>query len=200
MSPSSLTVLAYIATAWLLLNIWSRLRSRYRSKQHVHDSDLSESNTRLKRQQDAERLPSPSTSCLALQVRHGWLWLVVERASQELPNIHSKARQADKRRPFTSNLLDAFYTFGALVTLLAYVSLPFYLLFNLYLSCFVRIEDGNITASDSTSMHSMATTVETSSVIIPGLTVPLRDTAILFLASLLAITWHEAGHAFAAIL
>lgn len=183
---SLLYLLSGITIAWLLLH-YSHEAWRHRSHR------IRSPSTRTPvQQQDMRRLP---------KAQIGWFWLIlswhVEHSAALLDSealrrgSRSSSRRHKKSIDTASNLLKAFYTVGALCVLLALLGVPLYLLWSLYqtLTRGVGLENADI------KIHE-----EHSGLLIPGITVPARDAFALIVAGLVAIVWHEAGHAITAIL
>lgn len=179
---------AVVAGLWLLLQAaaqaWKRLRSGrdIRSYEYSNDDDDDDGGD------DVQHGP--------LHTHLGWLWLVVAchlDSSESRVWKGPKTTTSSRSRQPSYTVLKTFYTVGSLCALLAFVSIPLYLLLELYL-----LITSNDTSPSSPSSNNPNTILP--GLLVPGLTIPLRDWFVLFLAGFFAIAWHEAGHAITAIL
>lgn len=129
-----------------------------------------------------------------LRAHLGWFWLVVayEHSGSDIKIRGQPGFKTRSHRTPVRSFITAFYTLGTLCVLVAFLAIPAYLVRELYCTLFsVHIPVRGIrTAEDS----------EPVGLLVPGLTIPLRDWFILFLASFTAIAWHEAGHALTAMI
>lgn len=205
MSSFSLVYLtAGITIAWLLLHTfqeaWKRLRSRPALDRRARTRLLSHVQQNKKAQLDDSGLYRPPTSRIASQV--GWFWLVISyhvgSSSEESSNAAATKRSSSSTRGRKSKSiapLQAFYTVGTIVVLLAFLAVPAYLLATLY-----QTVTADIASTHAADQLDPVIGTSPSGLLIPGLSVPLRDGFSLFLAGFVAIAWHEAGHAVTAIL
>lgn len=180
---SSVALFAAFTIAWLLLLGCRKIYIRIRTPQH------------LTWHRDAARYYDKDSADSRAQAQIGWFWLVLSwhldpPEGGVVSNTGKRPSQA-RRKPFLRTL-KTFYTLGTICTLMAFTAVPFYLALMLYQAVRSNPEEtSQIVAIQSSSP---------SGLLIPGLTVPLRDWIPLFLAGLVAIAWHEAGHAITAIL
>lgn len=191
---------AGVTLAWLLLHClrasWTRLRSRPAARTRL----LSNIQQDKKAQPDDRDLGRPPISRIGSQV--GWFWLVISwhvgSSSEESSSTAATKRSpslARGRKSKSLAILQAFYTVGTVVVLLAFLAVPIYLLAALY-----QTITADIASTHAADQLGPVVGTAPSGPLIPGLTVPLRDGFSLFLAGFVAIAWHEAGHAIAAIL
>lgn len=153
---------------------------------------------------------SSSSASPALAVHPGWLvWEVHAFDDWLVDRLHGRARiREDLESPSSSATswialtpnklhLQKFYQYGATVAVVILAALPLAMLYSV---CQMHLRGVHATSSATIRGHASSTAgdSELPLVLLPGVTLPLRELPVFLAASFLAILVHEAGHAVAA--
>lgn len=208
MAWSLAVLVAVVAAAWILILAVARSSTAPCILGSNGDVRIRRSSSRRRRSLPAsvedvdisDDLISGSDLQDRLRGQLGWFWLAVsyhfstsEKSRGNNPN-YFKNRSRKSMSLLLSKYVNVYYTLGTLCVLAFFFGIPVYLILEVHRN----LSSSGSLPKSGTDLDSDI--ISPSGLMIPGLTVPLRDWLSLFLASFMAIAWHEAGHAIVAIL